>query len=224
VLVDPQTVVPFPHAAPGKYVLITVGDTGVGIPPEILGNVFEPFFTTKTVGRTTGLGLSTASAIMRNHNGFMTIFSETGEGTIVKIYLPVGDSSEGEEGVDRYLGGGERVIIAQQQASLRDIMRKILEVHGYEAIIAADGAETVAIYRRLLKEVSAVIIDLDMPYMDGSATIKVLQQTNPALPIIATGDGMKDINVDSILPKPFTTRTLLRALKKALNSRTPAAI
>lgn len=218
-LIDAQTVATIPHALPGKYVMVTVGDTGCGIPPEMIGKVFEPFFTTKPAGRTTGLGLSTAAAIVRNHKGFINIFSEPAKGTIVKIYLPAEERGEGESDATPSLGNGELVLVAQQQSSLRDIIKKILDAHGYDAMTAADGAEAVALYRKHQDKIRAVIIDLDMPYMDGSMTIRVLQRTNSNVRIIATGEGAsrEPISVSSVLPRPFSTPVLLNAVREAIS-------
>jgi PAS domain S-box-containing protein len=218
-LIDAQAVATIPHALPGKYVLITIGDTGHGIPAEIIGKVFEPFFTTKPPGRTTGLGLSTAAAIVRNHKGFMNIFSEPGEGTIVKIYLPAEERREGEIDAAPSLGNGELVLVAQQQASLRDLMKKILDAHGYDTISAADGAEAVVLFRKHQETMRAVIIDFDMPYMDGSMTIRVLQGTNANVNIIATGESAsrEPVNVFRVLPKPFSTPLLLSAVRDAIS-------
>ena len=216
-LLDAQSAASQLEARPGRYVLITVGDTGRGIPQENIDKVFEPFFTTKPAGRTTGLGLSTAAAIVRNHKGIMNIYSEPGKGTIVKIYLPAGERDEGENETDVRLGHGERILIVQQQASLRDVLRKILEVHGYEAVAVADGAEAVAFYGKYQAEIGAVIIDLDMPYMDGSTTIRLLQRTNPAVKIITTGGTSgESIDSSSALPKPFTAASLLKELHRVV--------
>ncbi|MEW6510545.1 MAG: PAS domain S-box protein [Bacteroidota bacterium] len=219
-LIDAQTVASIPHALPGTYCLITIGDTGRGIRPEIIGKVFDPFFTTKPPGRTTGLGLSTAAAIVRNHKGFMNIYSEPGKGTIVKVYLPAGERGEGEEAFPVRLGRGEQVLVAQQQASLREIIKKILDAHGYDAITAADGAEAVALYRKHVEKIAAIVIDLDMPYMDGSMTIRVLQRTNPSVKIIATSGSISrdEVETFSILPKPFSTPDLLSALRRAVEA------
>jgi hypothetical protein len=213
-LIEAQTVAAIPHALPGKYVVITVSDTGRGIPPEIIGKVFEPFFTTKPSGRTTGLGLSTAAAIARNHRGFINIFSVPSQGTNVKVYLPAEESSAGGTDPDIHLGGGRRIVVAQPQASLRDIVKKILVAHGYDAVTVADGGEAIALCRRPDAGIAAAVIDMEMPFMDGPTILRVLQSTNPSLKIIVTG-GTQGETVEGaavVLPKPFSTRNLLSAL------------
>ena len=216
-LIEARSVAAIPHALPGKFVVVTVSDTGRGIPPEIIGKVFEPFFTTKPSGRTTGLGLSTASAIARIHRGFINIFSVPDQGTNVKVYLPAGDVSG--EGAALYLGGGRRVVVAQPQASMRDIVKKILVAHGYDAVTVTDGAEAIALCRRPGAGIVAAVIDMDLPFMDGGAIPRILQSTNPALKVIVTGGkpGETVEGASVLLPGPFSTKDLLSALHDATN-------
>lgn len=220
-LVEARSVATIPHALPGKYVVITVSDTGRGIPPEILGKVFEPFFTTKPSGRTTGLGLSTAAAIARNHRGFINIFSVPDQGTNVKVFLPAGESSGEGTDPDLYLGGGRRIIVAHPQASLRDIMRRILVAHGYDAVTVTDGAEAIALCRKPGAGIVAAVVDMDIPFMDGPAIPLILQSTNPSLKIIVTG-GKQGETVEGasvVLPSRFSTQNLLSALHDVMNVR-----
>ncbi len=213
-LIEAGVVAMIPHALPGRYVVITVSDTGRGIPPEIIGKVFEPFFTTKPPGRTTGLGLSTAAAIARNHRGFINIFSVPDQGTNVKVYLPAGESPGEGSDPDLHLGGGRRVVVAQSHASLRDIVKKILIAHGYDAVTVVDGSEAIALCRRPGAGIDAAIIDMDMPYVDGPTILRVLQSTNPSLKVIMTGNKPDDVlpGAAATLPRPFTTQNLLSAL------------
>jgi two-component system cell cycle sensor histidine kinase/response regulator CckA len=218
-LIEAQSVATIPHALPGRYVVFTVSDTGRGISPDIIGKVFEPFFTTKPPGRTTGLGLSTAAAIARNHRGFINIFSVPAQGTNVKIYLPAGEGTTDGMGPDLHLGGGRRVLVAQPQASLRDILKKILVAHGYNALTVTDGAEAIALCRRSEAGIDAAIIDMDMPFMNGPSILRVLQSTNPSLKIIVTG-GTQNEPLDGaaiVLPRPFTTQNLLSSLYNVIN-------
>jgi len=216
VLLDAQSLHAATPVVPGRYVQITVGDNGHGIAPEIISHVFEPFFTTKAPGRRVGLGLSTASAIVKNHKGFINIFSEPQKGTTVKVFLPAG-SAEGEPGVegdDIHLGHGECILVVQGEATLRDIMRKILEAHGYRTLGASDGAEAVAVVRRGRQAIHLSIVDLEMAYMDGAEVVRILKKTSPDVPIIAIGSPSGELISDlaGVLSKPFTTRALLQAI------------
>jgi two-component system cell cycle sensor histidine kinase/response regulator CckA len=216
VMLDPQATASAGVADQEKYVMFSVGDTGRGIAPEILDKVFEPFFTTKPPGRSTGLGLSTAAAIVKNHRGFMNIFSEPGKGTIVKIYLPADEQAEADQAGLIPIGRGERVLVAQASASIRDVTKKILEAHGYDVLTASDGAEAVAIYRKQYGDIAAVVVDLDVPFMDGSSVIRVLHGTNPRIRVIAIGDPEADVENALLLPRPFSTNSLLRAIQSAI--------
>jgi len=218
-LIEAQSLGTIPHALPGKYLVITIGDTGRGIPAEILGKVFEPFFTTKPAGRTTGLGLSTAAAIARNHRGFINIFSEVGRGTNVKVYLPAEEREGPGAEADLYLGKGKRVIVGQPQASLRDILKKILVAHGYDAVTVRDGSEAIALCRRPGAAIAAAILDVDIPFMDGPAVARILRSINPDVKIIITGGGAGEVpeGATAVLQKPFSTQRILAALHDVTN-------
>ena len=221
-LIEAQSIGTIPHALPGKYLVVTISDTGSGIPPEMLEKVFEPFFTTKPAGRTTGLGLSTAAAIARNHRGFINIFSEVGRGTNVKVYLPAEENAGPTPEADLYLGKGKRVIVAQPQASLRDILKKILIAHGYDAVTVRDGSEAIALCRRPGAGIAAAILDVDIPFMDGPAVARVLKSINPDLRIIVTGSspGEAPEGTSAVLQKPFSTQRILAALHEVTNVNT----
>jgi len=137
-----------------------------------------------------------------------------GQGTNVKVYLPAGESTAEGGAPDLHLGGGRRVVVAQPQASMRDIVKKILVAHGYDAVTASDGAEAIALCRRPGSGIDAAVIDMDMPFMDGPTILNVLRSTNPSLSVIITGGkaGETIEGAASVLPKPFTTESLLSAL------------
>lgn len=218
------------NAKVGPYIIITVSDTGSGIPPEILDRIFEPFFTTKEPDKGTGLGLSTAFGIVKDHGGFINVYSEVGKGTRFKIYLPAVETTETKEprdkGVEEPLSGhGELILVIDDEASIRDITKVTLEKQGYRTITASDGAEGLALYVQNRKEIKAVILDIMMPIMDGLATIRALRKIDPQVKIILVS-GLKDkgesaeplgYDVDAFLPKPYKAETLLRTLRKVLS-------
>jgi len=210
---------------PGPHVLIRVEDSGHGIPSAVLDKIFEPFFTTKAVGKGTGLGLSTSLAIIRSHGGFIRAASTPGRGTCFLIVLPalpvVVDTipEPRDEGLPR--GNGETILVADDEPSIRQITRQILETFGYRVLLAANGAEAVKIYRGKQGEIAAVVTDMMMPVMDGSSTIQALAEINPAVRIIAAS-GISDKGklateagncVRFFVTKPFTAETLLKTLK-----------
>ena len=218
-----------PEAHPGPYVVLEVTDTGEGMPPAVVERIFEPFFTTKEVGQGTGLGLSTTHAIVKSHGGFITVESAPGKGTTFQVSLPAetGPAEVQAETAALELprGDGEIILIIDDEASIRSITGQTLEAFGYRVMSAGDGAEGVAKYAQYAGEIAAVLTDMMMPVMDGTATIRVLQRINPAVKIIAAsgsgGRGMeaeaKDAGVKHFLPKPYTAETLLRTLSKLLH-------
>jgi PAS domain S-box-containing protein len=212
----------------GQYVIITVADTGTGMPPEIIDRIFEPFFTTKELNKGTGLGLSTAIGIVRSHGGFINVYSEVGRGTRFKIYLPAAESAAGlvekSDTIEMQGGRGELVLIVDDEAGIREITRGALETYGYKVLTASDGTEAVALFAQQMKEIDVVLVDMMMPYMDGLATIRALKRLDDKVKIIASS-GLKEnsraieatkLGISAFLPKPYTAEQLLNALNQAL--------
>src|SRR5581483_6375192 len=216
------------EANPGRFVLIRITDTGVGIPAENLNKVFEPFFTTKEYGKGTGLGLSTVVGIVKSHQGFVDVYSEINRGTEFKVYLPAVTSemmpqAEAEQ-AELPAGHGELVLLVDDEAAIREITRGTLEAYGYNVMTAADGTEAVAIYAANKDSIQVVLTDMMMPYMDGPATIRALRKMDPRVRIIASsglaGDGKlaeaANTGVKMFLSKPYTAEKLLKALAEVL--------
>jgi CheY-like chemotaxis protein len=227
VTLDPQYAGMNADARPGPYVAIQVEDTGTGMPAAIVDKIFEPFFTTKEVGKGTGLGLSTSLAIVKTHGGFIRVYSEMGRGTRFKVYLPGSSGGAGETvaEVEQQMprGNGERILVIDDEDSVRRITRQTLETFGYEVILASDGTEAIGIYAKRSGQIAAVITDMTMPIMDGPATIQVLRRLNPEVKIIAasglsnTGRAQATVQgVHYFLPKPYTAEALLQTLRKLL--------
>jgi len=214
---------------PGLFVVLEVIDTGVGIAPEIRDCIFEPFFTTKEPTKGTGLGLAMVQAIVRNHEGFVTVVSEPQRGTTFKIHLPADQNLIVETSSDNPFpqprGHGELVLVVDDEYSIRATMQQTLEAFGYRALVAANGADAVAQYAQGPEEVAVVITDLAMPVMDGAATICALRSINPLARIIAiSGSGRQgedpfaeNLAVAAILYKPYTVATLLQKLRDVLH-------
>jgi PAS domain S-box-containing protein len=218
------------EAKPGRYVLISVTDTGTGIPAEIQDKIFEPFFTTKELGKGTGLGLSTVMGIVKSHGGAINVYSELGKGTTFRIYLPaMENSSEARkkktQSVDLPRGKGEMILIVDDEASVLTITSQTLQAFGYRMMTASDGAEAVAVYAKHQHEIAVVLTDMMMPVMDGVATIRALRRINPAIKIIAASglnanSGIKesDAGVTHFLMKPYTAGALLKTLRSVLEA------
>src|SRR5581483_3743019 len=130
-------------AHPGRYVLMTVADTGSGIPPEIINRIFDPFFTTKEQGKGTGLGLATVIGIVKSHGGFVNVYSEVGNGTKFSVYLPAGESGEaaspGAERQELPFGNGQLILVVDDESAIREITRETLEAFNYRVLTAGDG-------------------------------------------------------------------------------------
>jgi hypothetical protein len=213
----------------GPYVLISVSDSGTGIPREFLDRVFDPFFTTKEVGKGTGLGLSTVSGIVRSHGGFVTVNSEMGKGTHFKIYLPAKKSKETDQNREKMsqlpLGNGETILIIDDEPSIREVTKTSLEAYGYKVLLANDGIEAVALYAEHKNEVEVVLLDMIMPIMDGPLTIRALRKINPEVRIIAASGLLASekveestrMGVKKFLLKPYTTEELLKAIQEVLS-------
>ncbi len=219
-----------PEARPGPHVLIQVEDTGTGIPPAVLDRIFEPFFTTKELGKGTGLGLSTTLGIVKNHGGFIRVYSEAGMGSKFCVYLPAQTIPETVNEVPAPVelprGHGELILVVDDEAAVRQITRHTLEAFGYRVLLAADGTEAVALFAARMQEVAAVLTDMMMPVMDGPMTIMVLKRMQPQVRILAASglgaNGMVDRATSSgvrhFLPKPYTAEVMLQALQKALHN------
>jgi PAS domain S-box-containing protein len=218
-----------PESKPGNYVMVTVEDTGSGIPADIRDKIFEPFFTTKEIGKGTGLGLSTSVGILRSHGGFTRVYSEMGKGSTFKVYLPANVASNGAEVVavgEALLprGNGELVLVVDDEERMRTVVKSTLERFGYRVLLAVNGAEAVALYAQNREQIAIVLTDMSMPVMDGPATIVALKSMNPGVKIIgssglpsdgafarAAGEGFK-----YFISKPYTAETILGTLAKAL--------
>jgi PAS domain S-box-containing protein len=225
-----------PDARPGPYVLITVSDTGLGIPAGILDRIFDPFFTTKEQGKGTGLGLPIVQGIVKGHGGFINIYSEQGRGAQFRIYLPANVSPQTTHAPVALstlpAGHGETILVVDDEESIREITSTMLEKFGYQVLVASEGAEAVALYVAHKDEIAAVITDMMMPLMDGPATIRALMKIDPQVRIVASS-GLADnertaeaarLGVKNFLPKPYTAERLLVALDEVIGKATQEAI
>ncbi|MDQ5846946.1 MAG: PAS domain S-box protein [Acidobacteriota bacterium] len=218
------------EAKAGRFVVISVADTGPGMSAEIQSRIFEPFFTTKEMSKGTGLGLSTALTIVKSHGGFMNAYSEVHKGSQFALYLPALDAPGTAEIVglktDLPVGNGELVLVVDDEESIREITRSTLETFGYTVLTASDGTEALALYADRKNDISVVLTDIVMPFMDGPATIRALKRMNPKVRIIAasgfaTGHQVADASLEGIsifLNKPYTAEKLLKALAQVLKT------
>jgi two-component system, cell cycle sensor histidine kinase and response regulator CckA len=216
------------ETAPGPHVLLTLSDTGDGIEKESLPNIFEPFYTTKEVGKGTGLGLSIVYGIVKNHGGQVTCYSEPGEGTVFKIYLPVIENTvklSVEEEEETVQGGDEKILLVDDEEGIRNLGVQLLEMHGYSVLAAENGEEALAIYQKEKERIDLVILDLIMPGMGGRRCLEELLRLNPQVHVlIASGYSMNgptraviEAGAKGFIRKPYDIRKMLQVVRKTLD-------
>jgi PAS domain S-box-containing protein len=215
---------------PGRYVKISVTDSGTGIPENIIDKIFDPFFSTKELNKGTGIGLSTVMAIVKSHDGIINVYSEPGKGTTFNVYLPATENSSEVEmkqvdGVVRPGGNGETILLVDDEPFILTVTRRTLEAFGYRILTAQDGADAVAIYAEFKHEIALVFTDTMMPIMDGTSLVRVLLRINPAIKIVrASGLSLNgsevrfaEAGVNHFLTKPYTAETLLKTIRAVLD-------
>jgi CheY-like chemotaxis protein len=215
--------------APGPYAFVTVTDTGTGMPPEIVARVFEPFFTTKGPGKGTGLGLSTVYGIVRQSGGSIVVESRPGSGTEFGIYLPCVDAplekNHPEVDMPVSVNGSETVLVVDDEAGIRDLVRKALEAHGYRVLSAAHGAEALSIVGAYKAPIHLLITDIIMPGIGGRELATRLSEGRSGLPVLFLSGYPDASHLDTpilrcgqaFLRKPFTPATLTRKVRELLN-------
>ena len=216
----------------GDYVCLEVADTGEGISADNLSKIFDPFFTTKEVGKGTGLGLSTVYGIVKQLGGFVFAESDVGVGTSFKVYLPVqplqdapaaapaaSPASETRADVPELWGRG-RVLLVEDEATVRAVTQRALERKGYDVMTAADGEEALAIYEALEEPIDLLISDVVMPTMDGPALVRAIREKSPELRVIlvsgyAEEQLRKSIDLPGVafLSKPFSMQQLASTVR-----------
>lgn len=224
--IDNESEVP---VVPGQYVCLTFRDRGVGIDPEHIEKIFDPYFTTKETG--SGLGLAASHAIVRNHQGALLVASKPGEGTLFTLYLPASDGQPETMPVDspqKPVGGG-RILVMDDEESLRNLLVRMLRLSGYEAVVTADGEEAVEAYRQALScgaAFTAVILDLTVAGgMGGRETLEQLRTIDPKVVAIVSSGYSKDpvmadfrsFGFSGVIGKPYTLKELQAELHRVLH-------
>jgi hypothetical protein len=215
-----------PKAKPGSYIVITVTDTGTGIPSELLDKIFDPFFTTKPLGQGTGLGLPTVLGITENHGGFVQLITKLGNGTSFRVHIP---AAPGDEFDDRRshsptdkLGNGELILVVDDEPAVRRLASAILTRAGYRAITAAEGREGAEVFAKHADEIKLIVSDVMMPQLDGPGMLRQIRAAFPGTKSIAiTGLGEEhriadatDAGASAILHKPFTADDLIGEVQR----------
>jgi PAS domain S-box-containing protein len=210
----------------GTYGRLAISDTGIGMDEATMKRIFDPFFTTKEVGKGTGLGLSTVYGIVKQHNGFITVYSETGIGTIFHIYLPAAQKIIEDRESDAMLpkGGSEIVLVAEDNEAVRELMRDVLIEYGYTVIEAIDGIDAIEKFKKTGK-VDLLILDSIMPGKNGREVYNEISQIRPDIKVLFTSGYTRDAILDkgiedkkfAFLSKPMSPDGLLEKVREVLD-------
>jgi PAS domain S-box-containing protein len=216
------------RARAGRFLCISVADTGTGIAPEHLAKIFQPFFTTKGPGKGTGLGLSTCLGIIKKHDGFITVHSRPNAGTEFRVYLPAAEVKPAEPPPAIPLappeGNGEHILVVDDEQGILAMTRAALENYGYKVSTAANGLEAISLFRENAKAIQLVITDHNLPVLGARAMITALRKIQPAVRVILTSGGENGTDEDveargnGFLAKPFSPETLLKMAHDVLTA------
>ncbi len=226
VTLDENYTKPF-EVKPGKYVKISITDTGVGMDEATRQRIFDPFFTTKEMGRGTGLGLATVYGIIKNHEGFINVYSEKGEGTTFNIYLPASEREiiEEKELAKEVIKGTETVLLVDDENVIIYAVELLLKEMGYKTFIARSGKETLKIYKKNKDKIDVVILDMIMPDMGGGETYDKLKEINPDIKVLLSsgysinGEAKEILErgCNGFIQKPYRSKELSQKIRKILD-------
>jgi CheY-like chemotaxis protein len=217
-----------PGASPGRYAVLEVRDTGIGMDSETRSHLFEPFFTTKAPGKGTGLGLATVYGIVQQCGGFVTCTSDPGKGTSFVIHLPIVDSAEASQAPpsreDGPPTGTETILLVEDDPDVRGVTRAILQEVGYRVLVATDGDAGIEICLREGTRIDLVLTDVLMPGLDGAEMARRIRERVPGMRVLfmsGYGDrpGGDPRGTETDLVKPMKPDTLLSAVRKALDAK-----
>ncbi|MGM0451720.1 MAG: PAS domain S-box protein [Thermodesulfobacteriota bacterium] len=216
-------------ATPGKYVVLSVTDTGCGMDANTVEQIYDPFFTTKDIGKGTGLGLASVYGIVKSHNGYIMCYSELGQGTIFKIYLPAmspqQDSEVHNAGEKEFAGGTESILVVDDEVPIRDAAMEMLSHYGYAVQCAEDAESALELYRSQSGDIDLVILDLSMPGLGGHQCLRELLKIDPAAKVLiasgyATNGHARQARADGaagFIGKPYQMQELTNKVRAVLD-------
>ena len=226
VILDEDYVKPY-KVAPGKYVKISVADTGMGMDEATQKRIFDPFYTTKEIGMGTGLGLASAYGVIKNHGGFINVDSEKGEGTTFDIYLPASDKEvlEDKKLIEELLKGDETVLLVDDEDMIIDVSERLLGKLGYKVLLARSGKDAIKTYKAKKDYIDMVILDIIMQDMSGGDIYDKLREINPAIKVLLSSGysingqatGILERGFDGFIQKPFNVRDLSQKIREILD-------
>ena len=217
----------------GPHIMISVKDTGIGMPPEVLSHIFEPFYTTKKRGQGTGLGLAMVFKTVKGYGGWIDVSSEVKKGSIFQVYFPakpnavVVSTVAGAGILNDFQANGETILFADDEEPIRNLGKVFLERLGYKVLLASDGGEVISIYQNNFKNVAALVLDMTMPKLTGRQMLARVLAINPKAKVIIvsgyTSEGgprdLVEMGAREFLQKPYTIFPLGKILKSVLTSK-----
>lgn len=227
---DEEHATQFHDGKPGDYIMLSIADSGSGIPQHILNHIYEPFFTTKEQGKGTGLGLSVVYGVIRGHNGYISVNSEINSGTIFTIYLPQAKSVQSgkkpRQDVSEIRGGHERILLIEDEISVGEIGADILKELGYSIEIAHNGWEAIQKLSARTVPFDLVILDMNMPRMSGKATFGSIKEMFPNIKVLVCSgysatmldDGRFAQSIDGFIQKPYELEEIAQKIRTILDT------
>ena len=219
-------------ARPGRFLCLSVADTGCGMTPDVLSHIFEPFFTTKPVGKGTGLGLATVYGIAKQHEGWVEVQSQPGQGSTFQVFIPActveteaGPVLQRQEAMHR---GSETILVVEDEAAVRNFVVELLQTHGYQTIVAESGPQALERWAQHRGKIHLLLTDIMMPGgLTGRDVGERLLAQDPALKVIyssgySPGMAGKTLTVlrgKNFLPKPYRADKLLKKLREFLDDK-----
>ncbi|OGU20727.1 MAG: hypothetical protein A2X85_11800 [Geobacteraceae bacterium GWF2_54_21] len=213
--------------AAGRYLEITVSDTGDGMTNQVLQHIFEPFFTTKGVGKGTGLGLASVYGAVKSHGGEISVQSQPGAGSVFRIFLPLVSGDPNRQNIpDEAVGGSGGILLVDDEEMLRSVGRDLLEDLGYTVFLAKNGEQALQVFDAHREEISLVILDMIMPKMGGKEVFLRLREQSPDLKVLfcsgfsreGTGDELVGLGANGFIQKPYNRNDLSRKVSEVLGS------
>jgi len=227
--IDDQYLAAHGYGKPGIYAVVSLEDTGHGIDVKTQEKIFEPFFTTKQVGKGTGLGLAMVYGIVKQHEGYINVYSEPDKGTTFKIYLPLIQSAleaAMQEHPISIKGGAETILVAEDDVQVRSFIQKLLEKYGYEVLAAIDGEDAIKVFHEHKEKVQLIILDTIMPKKSGKEVYDEIMKIRPEMKTIFTSGYVSDIeqrkgmgeNGLNFIPKPISPHEFLTKIYEILHN------
>jgi len=227
-IIDEDQYSPY-YVKAGKYIRMTIEDTGIGMDEGIQQRIFDPFFTTKEMGRGTGLGLASVYGIVKNHEGFINVFSKPGQGTRFEIYLPSSDKGVPikQKVVEEFVEGQETVLLVDDEEMIIDVGTRMLKKLGYKVFTARDGREAMAVFQKHQEEIDVIVLDMIMPQMGGGETYDQLKKIKPGVKVLLSSGYSINGQASEILKrgcngfiqKPFNLQNLSQNLRVILEGK-----